>query len=217
MKTDAELLQDVIAELEWEPSVQATHIGVEVKNGVVTLAGHVSSYLEKYSAEHAAQRVGGVKALAVEMDVKLPSSGKRTDADIAQSAKSALEWMTSPLGDKVNVMVEKGWITLTGDVDWQYQKLAAGVAVRYLLGVTGVSNLVIIKPAMKLSAVTEEIEAALVRRAKSDAKKIHVELNGSTVTLTGSVDNWAERDTARDTAWGTPGVVNVIDKITMDF
>jgi osmotically-inducible protein OsmY len=217
MKTDAELLQDVIAELEWEPSVQATHIGVEVKNGVVTLAGHVSSYLEKYSAEHAAQRVAGVKALAVEMDVKLPSSGKRTDADIAQSAKSALEWMTSPLGDKVNVMVEKGWITLTGDVDWQYQKLAAGVAVRYLLGVTGVSNLVIIKPAMKLSAVTGDIEAALVRRAKSDAKKIHVELNGSTVTLTGSVNNWAERDTARDTAWGTPGVVNVIDKITMDF
>jgi osmotically-inducible protein OsmY len=217
MKTDAELLQDVIAELEWEPSVQATHIGVEVKNGVVTLAGHVSSYLEKYSAEHAAQRVAGVKALAVEMDVKLPSSGKRTDADIAQSAKSALEWMTSPLGDKVNVMVEKGWITLTGDVDWQYQKHAAGVAVRYLLGVTGVSNLVIIKPAMKLSAVTGDIEAALVRRAKSDAKKIHVELNGSTVTLTGSVNNWAERDTARDTAWGTPGVVNVIDKITMDF
>jgi osmotically-inducible protein OsmY len=217
MKTDAELQQDVIAELEWEPSVQATHIGVEVKNGVVTLAGHVSSYLEKYSAEHAAQRVAGVKALAVEMDVKLPSSGKRTDGDIAQSAKSALEWMTSPLGDKVNVMVEKGWITLTGDVDWQYQKLAAGVAVRYLLGVTGVSNLVIIKPAMKLSAVTGDIEAALVRRAKSDAKKIHVELNGSTVTLTGSVDNWAERDTARDTAWGTPGVVNVVDKMTMDF
>lgn len=217
MKSDAELQQDVIAELEWEPSVQATHIGVEVKNGVVTLAGHVSSYLEKYSAEHAAQRVGGVKALAVEMDVRLPSSGKRSDSDIAQSAKSALEWMTSPLADKVHVKVEKGWITLSGDVDWQFQKLAAGVAVRYLLGVTGMSNLIIIKPAMKFSAVSTDIEAALVRRAKSDSKKIHVELKDTTITLTGSVDNWAERDTARDAAWGTPGVSNVIDKMTMEF
>lgn len=217
MKSDAELQQDVIAELEWEPSVQAAHIGVEVKNGVVTLAGHVSSYLEKYSAEHAAQRVGGVKALAVEMDVRLPSSGKRSDSDIAQSAKSALEWMTSPLADKVQVKVEKGWITLSGDVDWQFQKLAAGVAVRYLLGVTGMSNLIIIKPAMKLSAVSTDIEAALVRRAKSDSKKIHVELKDTTITLTGSVDNWAERDTARDAAWGTPGVSNVIDKMTMEF
>ena len=125
MKTDAQVQQDVIAELKWEPSINAAQIGVEVKDGIVTLAGHVSSYAEKWDAERAAQRVSGVKALAVEMDVKLPGSSKRNDADIARSAKDVLQWTTYLPKDRVKVMVEKGWITLSGDVDWEYQRRAA--------------------------------------------------------------------------------------------
>jgi osmotically-inducible protein OsmY len=161
--------------------------------------------------------VYGVKALAVEMDVHLPSSSQRSDADIARSARNALDWMTTPLSDKVRIMVEKGCITLSGEVDWHYQKVAAAVAVRFLLGVTGVANLILIKPSVKLSAVQSDIETALVRRAKSDASKIQVSVDGTKITLNGSVDNWAERDTVRDTAWGTPGVTNVIDKLTMAY
>lgn len=217
MKTDTQLQQDVMAELRWEPSIEADQIGVEVKDGVVTLAGHVDTYLCKYNAEQAALRVYGVKALAVEMDVHLPASSQRSDGDIARAARNALDWMSQPLGDRVHVMVEKGCITLSGDVDWQYQKVAAVVAVRFLLGVTGVANLITIKPAVKLSAVQSDIETALVRRAKADAKKIQVSVDGTKITLSGSVDNWAERDTARDTAWGTPGVTNVIDNLTMAF
>jgi osmotically-inducible protein OsmY len=217
MKTDTQLQQDVMAELKWEPSIEAEKIGVEVKDGIVTLAGHLDSYMAKYKAEQAAMRVFGVKALAVELDVRLAASSQRTDADIARAARNALEWMTTPLSDKISIMVEQGCITLTGDVDWQYQKVEAAVAVRFLLGVTGVANLIGIKPAVKLSAVESDIETALVRRAKADAKKIQVSVHGSKITLTGTVDNWAERDTARDTAWGTPGVTHVVDNLTMEF
>src|SRR5450755_4002741 len=146
MKTDAQLQQDVIAELNWEPSVNAAQIGVEVKDGIVTLAGHVSSYAEKYAAERAAQRVCGVKALAVEMNVNLPGSSKRIDADIARSAENVLEWMTYLPKDCVKVKVEGVWITLSGEVAWEYQRQAAVSAVRYLMGVTGVSDQIAIKP-----------------------------------------------------------------------
>jgi osmotically-inducible protein OsmY len=140
MKTDTQLRNDVIAELNWEPSVHAAQIGVEVKDGVVTLAGEVSSYAEKWHAERAAQRVFGVKALAVEMQVKLSALGGRNDADIAQSAKNVLSRTASVPDEAVKVMVESGWITLSGVVDWQYQKMAAVDAVRFLIGVTGVSD-----------------------------------------------------------------------------
>lgn len=216
MKTDRQLQQDVIAELKWQPSVNAEEIGVEVKDGIVTLAGHLSNYLAKYNAEEATLRVIGVKALAVEMDVRLPDFSERTDADIASAAKHSLDWLTTPMSDKVDVMVEQGCITLTGEVDWQYQKVCAEVAVRHLLGVTGVVNQIAIKPSVKLSAVQSEIETALVRRARSDALKIHAYVHGSRITLSGKVDNWAERDAARDTAWGTPGVTDVIDSMTME-
>jgi len=216
MKTDRQLQQDVIAELQWLPSVNAEEIGVEVQDGIVTLAGHLSNYLAKYNAEEAVLRVNGVKALAVEMEVRLPSFSERTDADIARSAKNALDWLTTPMSDKVQVMVEKGCITLTGEVDWQYQKVTAEVAVRHLMGVTGVANLIKLQPAVKLSAVQSDIETALVRRARSDARKIHASVHGTQITLSGTVDNWPERDAARDTAWGTPGVTAVIDNMTME-
>jgi osmotically-inducible protein OsmY len=215
MKTDSQLQKDVLAELAWEPAVHAAEIGVSVKDGVVTLGGHVSSYLEKYEAERAAQRVSGVKALAIEMQVKLSAFGKRDDADIARSAETALEWMGTNTGKNVNVMVENGWLTLSGDVDWQYQRLAAANAVRYLMGVTGVSNQISIKAGATLGAVKQEIEAALGRRAKVDANAIHVAVNGSAVTLTGSVHSWSERDSARESAWGAAGVMSVDDQMTI--
>ena len=215
MKTDAQLQQDVIAELEWEPSVNAAQIGVEVKGGIVTLAGHVNSYAGKWNAERAAQRVSGVKALAIEMDVKLAGSSKRNDTDIARSAENVLEWMTSLPEDSVKVMVEGGWITLSGEVDWHFQKQAAADAVRDLMGVTGVSDQIAIKPRVSASIVKSDIEAALKRRAKSDAQKIFVEVRGGDVTLTGTVHSWSERDLARHSAWGAPGVRNVVDNITV--
>ncbi len=217
MKTDTQVQQDVIAELKWEPSVNAAQIGVEVKDGIVTLAGHVSSYAEKWDAERAAQRVSGVKALAIEMDVKLSGSSKRTDADIAGSAESALQWMTYLPKDSVKVMVEGGWITLSGEVDWEYQRQTAAGAVRYLVGVTGVSNQIAIKPKVSLSAVKSDIEAALKRRAQADAQKISVEVRGADVTLTETVHSWSERELATHSAWGTPGVHNVVNNITVTY
>ena len=187
MKTDTQLQLDVIAELKWEPSVNAAHIGVEVADGIVTLAGHVSSYAEKLGAERAAQRVSGVKALAIEMDVKLPGLSKRTDADIARSVENVLQWTTYVPKDSVKVMVESGWVTLSGEVDWEYQRQTAKKGVRYLMGVTGVTDNIVIKPKVSLSAVKSEIEAALKRRATADAKKISVDVQGADVTLTGTV------------------------------
>ena len=217
MKTDAQVQQDVIAELKWEPSINAAQIGVEVKDGIVTLAGHVSSYAEKWNAERATQRVSGVKALAIEMDVQLAGSSRRNDTDIARSAENALQWMTYFPKDRVKVMVEKGWITLSGDVDWEYQRRGAADGVRHLMGVMGVSDNIAIKPTVSLSAVKSDIEAALKRRAKADAQKISVHVQGADVTLTGTVHSWSERDLARDSAWGTPGVRNVVDNITIAY
>jgi osmotically-inducible protein OsmY len=217
MKTDAQLQLDVIAELKWEPSVNPAQIGVEVKDGVVTLAGHVSSYAEKCDAERAAQRVSGVKALAVEMDVNLPGSSKRTDADIARSAENVLEWMTYLPKHCVKVKVENGWVSLSGEVAWQYQRTAAADAVRYLWGVTGVSDQIAIKTKVSPNAVKSDIEAALKRRAHTNAQSIAVNVEGDNVTLTGKVHSWPERDLARYAAWNTPGVRKVIDNITVGY
>jgi len=217
MKTDSQLQQDVMAELKWEPAVHAAQIGVEVKNGVVTLAGEVSSYAEKLNAEHAAQRVNGVKALAVEMKVKLSAFGKRTDADIAESAKNILSWTSSLPADAVKVLVEDGWLTLSGNVEWQYQRQDAVDKVRDLQGVIGVSNQIAIKPSLSATIVKSDIEAALKRRAAADAKTITVEVTGSDVTLTGTVHSWAERDLATRSAWGSSGVLNVLDNMKLVY
>jgi len=213
MKTDAQVQHDVAEELHWEPSVNAAGIGVEVKNGVVTLAGHVDSYAEKRNAERAAQRVTGVTALAIDIQVKLPDSNKRTDGEIAGSVKNILEWSTHLPNDTVKVMVEGGFITLSGEVNWEYQRKSAGDIVRNLLGVTGVSNQIAIRPAVSMVAIKSDIEAALKRRAKRDAQGISVEVRGTDVTLTGTVHSWAERELAKHSAWSTPGVLNVVDNM----
>jgi len=215
MKTDTQIQRDVLAELKWEPSINAAQIGVEVKEGIVTLEGKVNSYSEKWDAERAAQRVSGVKALAIKLDVALPGSSQRDDADIAHSAANVLAWMTYLPDDSVEVVVEKGWITLSGEVDWDYQKQAALGAVRHLMGVTGVSNQIVIKPRVLLSAVKSEIESALKRRAHMDADKILVAIKDADVTLTGTAHSLSERDSARHAAWGTPGVRNVVDHIVV--
>lgn len=214
MKSDKQLQADVIAELSWEPSVHAAQIGVEVTHGVVTLAGHVATYAEKWNAEAAAQRVWGVKALAVEMEVKLGTLGQRNDGDIAESATNMLDWATSVPDDAVKVKVESGWITLSGSVDWQFQKHAATDSVRYLAGVRGVSDQIAIKPRAKVSVVKADIEAALKRRASEDAKDITVRVDGTQVTLGGTVHSLAERELAKNTAWGAPGVHSVVDEMT---
>ena len=217
MKTDAQLQHDVMEELKWEPAVHAAQIGVEVKDGVVTLAGEVSSYAEKWNAERAAQRVNGVMALAVELTVKLSGLGMRTDTDIARSAENILSWSSSLPADSVKVLVQDGWITLTGDVEWQYQRQGAAASVRHLAGVTGVSNQIGIQPSASASVVKADIEAALKRRAAADANTIAVEVMGTDVTLTGTVHSWAERDLATRSAWGSAGVRRVVDKMDLVY
>lgn len=217
MKTDAQIQQDVLAELKWEPSVNASRIGVEVKDGIVTLAGHVESFAEKWDAERASQRVAGVRALATEIDVALPGTSQRNDVDIARSVESALQWTTFLPKDAIKVMVESGWVTLTGEVGWEYQRQSATAAVRYLMGVTGVSDQISIKPRANAVAVKSDIEAALKRHAHADAQKVMVSVSEGAVTLTGKVTSWSERDMARNSAWGTPGVKNVVDNITVGY
>ena len=213
MKTDQQVQQDVIAELRWEPSVNASDIGVLVKDGVVTLTGHVESYAEKWHAERAAQRVSGVGALTLEIHIALPGSSQRKDVDIALAIEHALTWSIAIPKDAIKVVVEGGWVTLSGEVCWDYQREAAASTVRYLLGVTGVSNQIVLKPGISSIAVKSDIDAALKRRAHNEAEKIDVAVHDGDVTLSGKVLSWSEKDLVRYSAWGTPGVRNVVDNL----
>ncbi|MDP4076380.1 BON domain-containing protein [Acidovorax sp. A1169] len=217
MKTDTQLQQDVLAELKWEPAVTAPGIGVEVKNGIVTLAGEVGSYAEKLAAESATQRVYGLKALTTELKVKLAGSSKRTDADIAEAVENLLQWTTWVPENSVKVLIEKGWVTLSGTVDWQFQRQAAANCVRQLSGVTGVRNQIALKPHLSISGIKADIEAALKRGAAADAKKISVTIDGANVILTGKIQSWREREAANSSALGTPGVHSVVDKMTLEY
>ncbi len=214
MKTDAALQLDVIAELKWEPSIKAASIGVEVKDGVVTLAGHVDTYAQKWEAERAAQRVAGVAAIAVEIDVKLAGVDERTDTDIARSASDVLRWSTSVPEKGVTIKVEDAWVTLAGEVEWEYQRQAATASVRNLQGVRGVNDRMTLRQSVSSTTIRSEIEAALRRRAL-DSHAVVVSVDGHEVTLGGSVHSWAERDLAAHSAWGTPGVRKVVDHLTI--
>jgi osmotically-inducible protein OsmY len=211
--TDKEIQQAVLRELEWEPQVKSTEIGVAVQDGVVTLSGFVDSFTKKYNAERAAKRVFGVKAVANDLEVKLPS--ERPDPDVARAAVQALEARISVPHERIKVTVRNGWITLEGDVDWQFQKEAAESAVRYLAGVKGITNLITVKPAVSATVVKEKIEEALRRNAELDARRITVETSDGKVTLRGTVRAWIEREEAERAAWRAPGVKQVEDHISI--
>jgi osmotically-inducible protein OsmY len=213
MKTNAQLQRDVMDELQFEPSVDPSNIGVTAKDGIVTLTGKVSSYAEEYAATQAAERVTGVKAVTDEMKVDLPSFHQRDDSDVAQAALNALKWHVWVPKDAIKVKVDQGWITLEGTVDYQFQKQAAEDAVQNLTGVTGVTNLITLKAVAAPSDIKVKIENALKRAAELDGERINVEVDGNKVTLTGNVSSWAERDEAERAAWSATGVWDVDDEL----
>jgi osmotically-inducible protein OsmY len=212
---DSDLRRKVIAELDWEPSVDASQIGVAVKDGIVTLTGSVLSYPERKNAEKAASRIAGVKAVAGDLEIKLFGTAARSDFDIAQSALSSLRFNASVPSDRIQVLVEMGWVTLDGEVEWQYQKTAAENALKYLLGVKGITNRIAIKPKLNPADVKAKIESAFARLAQLDANQIKVEAVDSKVILRGTVRSWDEKEQAETAAWSAPGVSKVQNDVVI--
>ena len=210
---DKLLRQDVIDELNFIPDVDAANIGVAASDGVVTLSGHVVSYAQKLAAERAARRVKGVRAIAEEIEVRYPNEKKTADDQIAERALAILDWDAQVPTDSVMVRVERGWVTLTGEASWQYQRMAAETAIRKLSGVVGVTNEIRVKPKVVSRDVRSEILEALKRNAELDANSIMVAVHDDKVTLMGKVRNWRERDVAERAAWSAPGVTAVEDRL----
>lgn len=218
MKSNSQLQRDVQEELNWEPSIDATGIGVSAQEGIITLTGNVPSYYEKAATERVVGRVAGVQGIAEELSVRLPSVSERTDTDIAETAVNALAWNSAVPTDRAKVRVEKGWITLSGEVEWHFQQLAAENAVTHLMGVKGVTNAISLKPNAVTAAhdIKARIEAAFSRRVASEAREITVSVQNGKVTLRGRARSWRERDEASVSAWAAPGVTAVDNKIVAD-
>jgi osmotically-inducible protein OsmY len=215
MSQDSQLQQDVLAEFKWEPSVTPGHIGVSANHGIVTLSGHVDSYAQKHAAEAAARRVKGVRGVAEEIEVRLPFDAQRTDDDIAAAAIDRLAWNVSVPKDSVMVKVEDGWVTLTGQVDWWYQKDAVEQDIRPLLGVVGVSNQTTIKPRIDTASLSDDITHALHRSWFFNPDNVHVRAEGGSVVLSGTVPSPHDRQVAAQTAWSAPGVTSVENDIAV--
>ena len=213
MKTDAQLKADVTDELAWDPAINATHVGVMVQDGVVTLAGHLDSFAEKHAVERAVRRVAGVRGIALDLDVKLSAEHQRTDADIAGAATAALALNTLVPRGKVKVEVEKGWVTLTGEVDWGYQLTSAEQCIRPLTGVRGLFNKITVTPRVQSKDIASQITAALTRQATREARNIGIEVQGGVVTLSGKVHSMAEHDAAIGVAFSAHGVSHVVDHL----
>lgn len=213
MANDSTLRADIEAELEFEPSIDAANIGVAVKDGVATLTGHVASYAQKRAAERATGRVKGVRAIAEEIEVRLPFEIRHDDAEIGRRAANVLAWTVFLPANAVHVKVEKGWVTLTGEVDWRYQKDAAESAIRRLSGVVGVSDQIKIRPHVTPGDVRERISQAYRRNAEIDSAGIKIAVDGGKVTLSGTVRAWSERRAAENAVWAIPSVTEVIDNL----
>jgi osmotically-inducible protein OsmY len=213
---DTQLRQDVLDELAFEPSVDAANIGVAAENGVVTLTGHVPSYWQKTTVERAVWRVKGVKALAEEIKVRLPNDRKDSDDQIAERAWNILAWDSSVPKPAIRIMVRDGWVTLSGEVTWQFQRSAAESAVRKLTGVMGVINSITIKPTIQTQDVRKLIEDALKRHAEVEARQIDIDVRDhGSIILQGKVDNWEERRAVERAVWSAPGVTHIDDRITI--
>jgi len=216
-KTDEEIQKDVLAELKWDARVAPNEIGITVKNGVVTLTGHVDSFYKKWAAEQAAHRVRGVMAVASDLELRLPSTSERTDDEIAAAAVQAIESDALLAGNKLQVTVSQGWITVSGEVEWNFQKEDAERRLHRLWGVKGVTNLITVKVRPTPAELKDKIEKALVRSAQLDAKQIQVDVQGSKAILKGTVRSWAEREEAERTAWAAPGITQVEDQLQVSF
>lgn len=213
MKTDLQLQADVVNELKWEPSVNAANISIEVQQGEVTLAGYVDTYAEKSRAEEAAQRVYGVKSVEAALDVRLLSSAERPDDDVAKAAENVLRWSNDLHNNSVKVMVKNDWITLTGFVEWAFQKHNLGYAVSNLMGVMGISNQLSIEPRVKVVPLIADIEQVLQRRDTPSLRHVVIDVRGSEVVLSGVVESWVTREVVHYSSWNTPGVHCVINQI----
>jgi osmotically-inducible protein OsmY len=213
MKSDADIRRDVETELQWDPSIDDRKIGVIVNDGVLTLTGEVNHYAGKWTAEDIAKRVSGVRAIANDIQVQIPLSSVRTDTDIAEAAANALRWNVSMGGAQVKPIVKDGWITLSGKVNWGFQKTSAENSVRSLMGVKGVINDVVVASNIKATDVKQKIEDAFKRHAILDSKDIEVKVDNSTVTLKGHVHTWQEHEDAARAAWAAPGVANVENRL----
>lgn len=214
MKSDAQLKMEVTAELQREPALHANDIIVDAKNGIVTLSGSVPLYAEKQSAERATQRVEGVHAIAEELLVKAKGGHSRKDAEIAQSVADSLRWHVW-IPSQVHAVIENGWVTLSGEVSWVFQRDSAEDAVRFQTGVQGVSNRITLKPTVQATAVQSAIDTALKRHAELDAEHIQVTADGGKITLDGSVHSWNERQQAYSAACSAPGVTSVENNLVV--
>ena len=213
LRTDEEIQHDILDELKWDTRVQPNEVGVAVKDGIVTLTGWVDSYLKKLAAEDAAHRAHGVKAVVNDIEVRLPGSAERTDADLAAAVVNALKWDVLVPARKIDVTVSQGWVTLKGEVDFGFQKLEAERVIRHLSGIRGITNLIVVRPRVSPSDLKESIERELVRNAETDAEHIQVEVEGSKVILRGTVRSYAEKKAAEEAAWTAPGVSEVENRI----
>ena len=216
MKTDQEIQKDVMDELRWEPLLNASEIGVAVKNGIVTLSGTVDTYSKKRTAEDAVKSVLGVRAVAENIHVKVSTLGKRTDAEIAQAVLNALHWNASIPEEKIKVKVENGWATLEGEVEWEFQRTAARNVVESLAGVVGISNKIKITPTIKSTDIKKRIMSAFHRSATIDSGKVELEVHGDKVILKGKVRSFAEKRDAENAAWLAPGVTKVDNQLEID-
>ena len=216
MKSDSDLKKDVLTELSWDPLIPETRVGVIVSEGVVTLTGHLDTYAEKVATKRAVERVGGVKAIAMELDVIPLGIHQRSDTEIAAAAEHALAWSTAVPADKIKVTVEKGWVTLDGEVDWNYQRRAVERMLRPLKGVVGISDNIRLKMLPVPLNLANRIRDALTRQAMREAKRIEISVDGGVVTLRGHVHSWAERNAAEGAAWSAPGVSRVNDQVEIE-